>query len=93
MPIHRPTRLRILPVAVFLFLVLLVPSAPLSAIPVFAHQYDLTCTACHGAFPRLNDFDRQFQANNYRLPNWREKITADTIFEGININTLTATMS
>lgn len=58
MAIHRSTRLRTLPAAVFLFLVLLVPSAPLSAMPVFTRQYDLACAACHGAFPHLNDFGR-----------------------------------
>jgi len=45
--------------------------------PVFARQYDLTCATCHYAFPRLNEFGHQFQAGNYRLPNWREKSTAD----------------
>jgi len=48
------------------------------AMPTFARQYDLTCAACHSAFPRLNDFGRKFQEDNYRLPNWREKTTVDT---------------
>ncbi|MES1982782.1 MAG: hypothetical protein V4443_09940 [Pseudomonadota bacterium] len=46
--------------------------ASASAIPVFARQYNLTCTTCHAAFPKLNSFGREFIANNYRLPNWRE---------------------
>lgn len=60
-----------------LFLVPL-PWQPALAMPVFARQYDLTCAVCHSAYPRLNAFGKQFQANNYRLPNWREKIAADT---------------
>ena len=49
-----------------------------SAMPVFARQYDMTCAACHSAFPRLNAFGEQFRENNFRLPNWREKTTVDT---------------
>ncbi len=49
-----------------------------SAMPVFARQYDMTCAACHAAFPRLNAFGEQFRENNFRLPNWREKTTVDT---------------
>ena len=41
--------------------------------PMFARQYDLSCTACHSAFPRLNDFGHTFANNNYRLPNWKDK--------------------
>ncbi|MEW6354324.1 MAG: hypothetical protein AB1469_08540 [Pseudomonadota bacterium] len=49
---------------------------PAQAMPVFARQYNLTCVTCHAAFPRLNSFGKDFIANNYRLPNWRET-TAD----------------
>jgi hypothetical protein len=48
------------------------------AMPVFARQYELTCATCHAAFPRLNAFGEQFRESNFRLPNWREKITVDT---------------
>ncbi|WP_237058671.1 hypothetical protein [Microbulbifer sediminum] len=47
------------------------------AIPVFARQYEMSCAACHSAFPRLNTFGKEFASNNYRLPTWREK-TVDT---------------
>jgi hypothetical protein len=67
------------------FLVLLIALTSLAgwgrsahAMPVFARQYDLTCAACHVAFPRLNAFGEQFRDNNFRLPNWREKTTIDT---------------
>jgi hypothetical protein len=48
------------------------------AMPVFARQYEMTCAACHSAYPRLNAFGEQFRDNNFRLSNWREKTTIDT---------------
>lgn len=45
---------------------------PANANPAFARKYNLTCAACHAAFPRLNVFGEQFVANNMKLPNWRE---------------------
>lgn len=55
----------------------LVPEA--NATPVFARQYNLTCTTCHAAFPKLNEFGKSFQASNYRLPNWKDNsvVTGD----------------
>jgi len=47
-----------------------------SAMPVFARQYNVSCTTCHVAFPRLNSYGEQFMDNNMRMPNWRET-TAD----------------
>ena len=46
--------------------------ATASAIPAFARQYNLTCTTCHAAFPKLNRFGQDFIKSNYRLPNWKE---------------------
>jgi len=43
-----------------------------SAIPVFARQYQTSCTTCHVAFPRLNEFGKEFMASNYRMPDWRD---------------------
>jgi hypothetical protein len=40
--------------------------------PAFARQYNISCVACHQAFPRLNAFGEQFAAMNYRLPQWRD---------------------
>ena len=37
------------------------------AIPAFARKYSLSCTACHEAWPKLNDFGRTFRDNGYRL--------------------------
>lgn len=47
------------------------------AMPVFARKYNLSCNACHSAFPRLNAFGEQFVANNLKLPNWKEAATKD----------------
>jgi hypothetical protein len=43
------------------------------AMPAFAREYGISCTVCHAAYPRLNDFGNRFAGDmNYRLPNWRE---------------------
>ena len=59
-------------------LLLVLASTTAQAMPVFARQYDMSCAACHAAYPRLNAFGEQFRDNNFRLPNWREKTTVDT---------------
>ncbi len=53
-------------------LVIFLLPADAEAIPVFARKYKLSCAACHAAFPRLNEFGRQFVKSNYRLPNWKD---------------------
>lgn len=55
----------------------LLPPVSSEAMPVFARKYDLSCAACHSAFPRLNAFGEQFVANNLKLPNWKEAATKD----------------
>lgn len=55
----------------------LLPPVNSEAMPVFARKYDLSCAACHSAFPRLNAFGEQFVANNLKLPNWKEAATKD----------------
>ena len=47
------------------------------AIPAFARQYQASCALCHAAYPRLNAFGKQFQADNLRMANWRAT-TVDT---------------
>lgn len=42
------------------------------AMPAFARQYNLSCAACHSAFPKLNAFGEYFADANMRLPNWRD---------------------
>src|SRR5579883_2720065 len=38
------------------------------AIPVFAHQYGVTCEKCHSVIPHLNEFGAAFLASGYRIP-------------------------
>ncbi len=54
-----------------LFLQVILPNTA-EAIPVFARKYNMSCIACHSAFPRLNAFGEHFRDNNMKLPNWRE---------------------
>jgi hypothetical protein len=41
---------------------------PASAIPLFAHQYGVTCEKCHSVIPHLNEFGAAFMAYGYRIP-------------------------
>ena len=38
------------------------------ALPIFAHEYGLSCQKCHTAIPALSDFGRAFLANGYHVP-------------------------
>lgn len=55
-----------------LALYLLTATLPAQAMPEFARRYNMSCAACHSAFPRLNRFGKEFAANNMRLPNWKD---------------------
>ncbi|MGE0764538.1 MAG: hypothetical protein AB7N80_14780 [Bdellovibrionales bacterium] len=50
---------------------------PAEAMPEFARRYNVSCVACHQAFPRLNTFGDSFVAANYKMSNWRESNTVD----------------
>lgn len=67
-----------IPIFMLMLTGLVIWSSAARAMPVFARQYDMSCAACHAAFPRLNAFGEQFRDNNFRLSNWREKTTIDT---------------
>lgn len=41
---------------------------PAVAIPLFAHQYGVTCEKCHSVIPHLNAFGAAFMASGYRIP-------------------------
>src|SRR3982074_1303527 len=43
-----------------------------SAIPAFARKYGLPCSACHEAWPKLNNFGQVFKDNGYQLENDRD---------------------
>lgn len=53
-------------------LIAVLSSAAAQAMPAFARQYNVTCAACHSAFPRLNGGGEAFAAANFRFPNWRD---------------------
>lgn len=38
------------------------------ALPAFARKYGFTCTMCHTAYPKLNDFGQRFRDNGYQIP-------------------------
>ncbi len=48
--------------------ILMGPSQEVSAIPSFAREHQLPCSACHRGFPRLNDFGKEFKQRGFRLP-------------------------
>ncbi len=60
-------------VRLFIFLNLITFfSIELFAAPMFARQYNVSCVTCHSAFPKLNAFGKEFMANNFRMPNWKD---------------------
>lgn len=42
------------------------------AIPAFARKYNLPCSACHEAWPKLNNFGQVFRDNGFQLMNDRD---------------------
>ena len=53
-------------------LVLTVLCQPARSIPAFARKYGLPCSACHEAWPKLNNFGQVFKDNGYQLGNERD---------------------
>ncbi|MBV8332575.1 MAG: hypothetical protein JO192_07575 [Candidatus Eremiobacteraeota bacterium] len=41
---------------------------PAAAVPIFAHQYGVSCRKCHTVIPHLNAFGAAFLANGDRIP-------------------------
>ncbi|MFY9530146.1 MAG: hypothetical protein WBC04_23200 [Candidatus Acidiferrales bacterium] len=48
------------------------PLHKVMAIPAFARKYGLPCSACHTAWPELNNFGQVFRDNGYQLENDRD---------------------
>ena len=48
------------------------PLHKVAAIPAFARKYGLPCSACHEAWPKLNNFGMRFRDNGYQLGNDRD---------------------
>ena len=46
---------------------------PVYGIPAFARKYGLRCSACHEAWPKLNNFGQVFKDNGYQLGNDRDE--------------------
>src|SRR5215471_19456867 len=42
------------------------------ALPAFARKYGMPCSACHEAWPVLNNFGQVFRDNGYQLGNERD---------------------
>ena len=61
--------IRVAVAVVFLALSVLT-SRPLRtpAVPLFSHQYDVSCAKCHSVIPHLNEFGAAFLASGYRIP-------------------------
>ena len=49
-----------------------ITSQTAQAIPAFARKYGLPCSACHEAWPKLNNFGITFRDNGYQLENERD---------------------
>lgn len=58
-----------LSVALLLLGAMLALSPGARAIPAFARKYGLPCSACHEAWPMLNNFGQTFKDNGYQLGN------------------------
>ena len=50
-----------------ILIVILLPFNVANALPSYARQTSMSCTACHTSFPELNSFGRQFKVNGYTL--------------------------
>ena len=48
------------------------PRIRINPIPAFARKYGLPCSACHTAWPELNNFGQVFRDNGYQLMNDRD---------------------
>jgi hypothetical protein len=51
---------------------LAVAATPAHAVPAFARKYGMKCTACHEAWPVLNQFGRAFRDNGFRFNTGRD---------------------
>ncbi|MGQ9427541.1 hypothetical protein ACXYTJ_04260 [Gilvimarinus sp. F26214L] len=69
---RKTTKLSLRTLLAVVFTLALHWSSVATAIPVFARQYNMSCTVCHDAFPRLNEFGEAFADSNFRLPQWRD---------------------
>ena len=57
----------LLPGGFVFFLFLIMSTGTVQAIPSYARQTGMSCSACHTVFPELTAFGRQFKLNGYTL--------------------------
>ncbi len=53
-------------------------ASPSHAVPSFARQTGMACSACHTVFPELTPFGREFKLNGYVLDNIKQITGIDT---------------
>ena len=53
-----------------------------NALPAFARKYDVACTLCHTAFPKLNDFGVNFRDNGYQMGTESDLPTNESLGKG-----------
>ena len=51
-------------------------AAHAAAIPAWARKYELECIDCHTAWPKLNEYGREFKTNGYAIPGEKEDLEA-----------------
>jgi hypothetical protein len=49
-----------------------IPAGQVHAIPAFARKYGMPCSACHEAWPKLNNFGQTFKDDGYQMGNDRD---------------------
>ena len=60
-------------------LFLVFSSGTVEAIPSFARQTGLACSACHTVFPELTSFGRQFKLNGYTMTNIKTIVQKESV--------------
>jgi len=50
-----------------IIIILMMTDGSIKALPSYARQTGMSCSACHFSFPELNSFGRQFKMNGYVL--------------------------
>jgi hypothetical protein len=79
-------RIFIFSLAVTGYLFLFSPN-PAYGLPVFAKKYALPCTACHVAFPKLNDFGIAFRDNGYQMGTERDTPLENPVISPFSMRT------
>src|SRR6266403_3740296 len=65
-------RSRVIVVMLLVLAAVLSVRQPAHAIPAFARKYGLPCSACHEAWPKLNDFGIAFRDRGYQWGNEKD---------------------